>query len=282
LGCERSKGTEPDGVVALDGRRLLQALRNDDVGAIVEHVGLQAQSQTWLYCAGINNPASAPDDVEWVNVEAPRRLFLALSDAARSLGLPSGALRLVTFGSALEDRHALAAANPYIRSKARLFQEFSNIRNAQTRDRPVAWSHIRLHTLYGVRRPPSFMFLGQMEAALRHGTEFAMSAGGQLREYHHVDDVAFNVMRYLDELPRDALSDVSVLSYGRPIRISDLATRVFAHFGRLAQLRIGARAAQIGEMFEVLPRSVSAIAERDPVEGIIAWLSELGITPAAP
>ena len=49
--------------------------------------------------------------------------------------------------------------------------------------------HLHLHTLYG-GRPQAHMFLGQMIRALERGAEFAMSSGEQLREYHHVHDIA--------------------------------------------------------------------------------------------
>jgi nucleoside-diphosphate-sugar epimerase len=262
------------GCQALDSRRLLEQLREGDNDVIESMVARASGPQDWIYAAGIIDPKVRPDLLDFVNAEAPLFLHRALSRAMTNLRRPLGSLRFVTFGSVLEDRPVLAAANPYIRSKAKLFQNFSQ--RDPVSGNGVNWIHMRLNTLYGSRPPPPFMFLGQMDAALRARAPFAMSAGQQLREYHHADDVADNVLNYL--CTASPVRDLIALNNGRPIRIGALAASIFEHFGLGHLLHIGAVDAQPGEVFAAgAERSPHVVADRDAIEGIIGWLTDIGI-----
>ena len=265
--------------VSLDPRTAFAAIRSGDDAAIDDLVARCGERQEWIVAAGAIDPKSDPALLDAVNTEAPLLLVQALEQAATRHRRAPGSVRLVTFGSILEDRAEIAAVNPYIRSKARLFEQFQRRQEAEAAS-PVAWHHIRLHTLYGVRPPPPFMFLGQMEAALRARQPFAMSAGQQLREYHHAEDVADNVLAYLAQAT--APSDVIALSSGRAIALGTLAAAIFAHFGVSHLLRVGAVAAQQGEVFAAAERSPHVIADRDAAAGIIAWLEDIGIGTLQP
>lgn len=268
--------------VSIDGRELLEWLSTcyeEKVDALVAATGPR---QDWVYAVGVIDPSVDADELDWVNNAAPGRLLEVLERVAQQRQLAAGSLRLITVGSALEDRAEIVAANSYMRSRANLFARFLRHQD-DVSEHAVEWSHIRLHTLYGRRRPPPFMFLGQMEAALRKGMKFAMSSGQQLREYHHADDVAENILTYLGDESARTKTDLLVLSNGRPIRIGELASRVFEHFGRSDLLQIGAVSAQPGEVYQVgFPRSPYVVADRDAVEGIVAWLADLGIEKGLP
>ena len=178
----------------------------------------------------------------------------------------------MTFGSVLEDRPGLAAATPYLASKRRLLERHSD----PARPRGVPWLHVQLHTLYGGHKPPHpGMFAGGMFASLRDRKPFHMSAGEQLREYHHVADVAASV---IDRLSEEVGDGPVVLSSGEPIRLRDLAKGVFSHFGAGDLLKVGARRHDVGEVFEnVYRRSPQLVAYRDPIAGVIAWFEALGL-----
>jgi nucleoside-diphosphate-sugar epimerase len=260
-----------------DGRTLLQQLLDGRDESVQAAVAAGADRQDWIYAIGLIDPRARPDQLLCVNADGVELLRRALERAARIGARGQGSIRLVTFGSILEDRQDIVAANAYMRSKARLSDAFELARlSAGSQPQLVAWSHIRLHTLYG-GRPQSFMFLGQIEGALRNRRSFDMSAGQQLREYHHASDVAQSVLGYLADA-REPFEMIA-LSSGKPVRLGVLATAVFEHFGLSHLLRIGSIEAAPGEVFEaVATRSVHLTAERDAVQGVIGWLEQLGIT----
>lgn len=264
-------------ITAPDTRPFVALLQSRDQDTVTRHLAAaQDDQQDWIFACGDINPRSSAGQLQLVNAEAPWQLFQMLTKAAVQLTLPPGRVRLVTFGSVLEDRTAIAEVNPYIASKAKLFDYFRN--NASLLASPVNWIHIRLHTLYGTRPPPPFMFLGQLEEALKSQSVFSMSAGNQLREYHHAHDVADNV---LSVLAAATPSKLITLTSGKAIRLSDLATKVFEHFRVPHLLRLGAVAAQPGEVFTAnTERSPEVIADRDAIQGIISWFEDLGIERA--
>ncbi len=261
-------------LTTLNSHSLAAALRGGTTDEIERAVAGHSGPQDWIYAAGIIDPRSSAEQLNFVNAEVPLLLHKLLTRLAAILGREPESLRLVTFGSVLEERAGIAAVNPYIRSKVNLYNNFSRRKSAASSG--AGWAHVRLHTLYGLRRPPPFMFLGQMEAALRTQTPFAMSAGQQLREYHHAEDVADNVLHYLSGGPTDG--SMITLDSGRPVRIGSLAADVFEHFGVTHLLKIGAVEAQSGEVFAASARrSPYVTADRDATSGIIAWLTDIGV-----
>ncbi len=243
-------------------------LGSDIVDAAIEQLMNANVDQDWIFAAGLVNPNGDPAELERINVEAPLRLLEHLSRGG--LGKER---RLITFGSVLENRPDLIAANPYLRSKARLL-DFWRQRDPRS---PVRWVHIQLHTLYGGSQPPHpFMFTGQMLSALTTRSPFRMSSGVQLREYHHVDDISASILGVLaSPIKESARLD---LSSGEGIRLRDLAWAVFDHFGSLDLLRIGAWPAGDAEVFESAHhRSPLLIAYREPLPNVIAWFEDLGL-----
>jgi nucleoside-diphosphate-sugar epimerase len=103
-----------------------------------------------------------------------------------------------------------------------------------------------------------------------------MSAGDQLREYMHVEDVARSIVALLARDWRKFLT--FDLSTGEPITLRDLATAVFSAFQCNELLRLGALPTPPGEnKGQRFPRSPDWLLGRPraPVEGIIKWLSAL-------
>ncbi|HEY0064995.1 MAG TPA: NAD-dependent epimerase/dehydratase family protein [Telluria sp.] len=187
---------------------------------------------TIFVTAGLLDPTLAPEQHARVNVELPRRII----DAVAPLGI-----RVVTFGTVMET--LLARQNPYVRSKS----ELAAFVAAQV-DAGADLCHVRVHTLYGEGQPSPFMFLGLILAALRSGTEFKMTSGKQLREYHHVDDEAAAVAL----LEAAAVRGVLDLSSGTPLSLRALATGVFAAFGADASLKLGALPEPLDENYSTV------------------------------
>jgi len=115
-----------------------------------------------------------------------------------------------------------------------------------------------------------------MLAALTSKTNFRMSGGIQLREYHHVADIARSVVGFLNTHEETALP--LTLSSGEPVRLRDLACAVFNHFEANDLLTIGARPVADAEVYESEhQRSGHLIAYRDPCAGVIDWFESLGV-----
>jgi nucleoside-diphosphate-sugar epimerase len=212
-----------------------------------------------VLASGLISPSCSAAEIEAGNVAFP----LMVARAA----LAVAGVRCLTFGTILEHFADIAAVNRYVRSKRSL---------AAGLTAPGRLMHLRLHTLYGGGAPSPHMFTGQMAAALAARTPFAMTSGRQLREYHHVDDVAASMAALLD---RDwgGLGASLDLSSGQPVALRVLAEAVFGRLGRLGDLRLG-EAGEAGPDNDgrIFPRSPDWLlpAGREPVAGVCRWLCD--------
>lgn len=269
-GVSRASGI---GLSLLDARQAFREIAQAGTSDLVRRAYDSIDApQDWILAAGIVDPKADSGRLAQVNAEFPARLFEILCEHAGERADAGPALRFVTFGSVLETRADIAQANPYIRSKWQLLRSWKRLSPAAC----VPWTHVQLHTLYGGGEPHPFMFLGQMYAALKGRQAFAMSHGTQLREYHHADDIAASLSAVL----RDTGGGPQAidLSSGQPVRLRDLAQRVFEHFGASDLLEIGALPTNQAEVYEPCHRPSKHLAAcRDPVQGIIDWLESLGV-----
>ena len=218
-----------------------------------------------VFACGLTDPSAPAQDLMFSNAELVERVIVATG--TERIG------RYLTFGTIMEHVPAMVAGNPYIASKKKIATRLAELGKTPLYRNRI--THLRMHTLYG-GRPSPHMFLGQLCAALERNTPFAMSHGHQLREYHHVADVARSVIRLLDRK-----SDVGIaidLSSANPVTLRELATKVFEAFDRRQLLEMDRLAAPAGEEY-VRPMRRSADwligRSRDPVPGIIDWLAEL-------
>jgi nucleoside-diphosphate-sugar epimerase len=226
-------------------------------------VALDAITHGWeaydvVFASGITDPAAPPEQLWRSNVAFP----IAVIEATAS----REGVRYMTLGTTFEQFPAFAAANPYVESKRRLW---SCLQEAGTLNRNGRVAHVRLHTVYG-GRPKLHMFLGQMIAALCSGTQFRMSSGRQLREYHHVQDVTGALLTIIDS-EWSFGEEPLTLSAGDPVRLADLARAVFTSLGRPDLLKIGAIEAAPSENEHVrFPRSTATVLPfyRDPRLGV--------------
>ena len=135
---------------------------------------------------------------------------------------------VVTFGSVMEE--LIKKQNFYIQSKTALGKFVSSSNNGSQ-----CALHIRLHTLYGIGLPSSFIFLGQIYHAIKNKIPFKMTEGKQLREYHHVDDEVLAIKVLLDKKMHGVIN----LSHGEPLSLSSMAHYIFDNFNLSHLLKVG-------------------------------------------
>lgn len=222
-----------------------------------------------IFANGVTDPGLPQDEIFFSNVEFPQRVIEAT--------LRQGDFRYLTLGTVLEHFPEACAHNPYLRSKLELGHWI-----AEAAARPGAAGrllHLRLHTLYG-GPPKPHMFLGQIAKALEENSLFRMSHGDQLREYHHVDDIARALVAILGR--EWCFGPLLEIHSGQPVRLVDLARGIFRAFGKEDLLRVGETPEALGENRDrVFPRSEAWLlpAFREPILGVIEFLRGV-VSPA--
>ena len=169
--------------------------------------------------AGILNPSHNPNELLQINYQLPRNLILALAERNP---------RIITFGTVMENIDNYQ--NSYILSKKKL-SEFVSNQNLNNKN----ILHLQLHTLFGYGAPKEFMFLGQILNSLLQKTDFQMTSGNQLREYHHLKDEVKAIEIFSDS----NLCGVEHLTHGEPIYLKDLAETIFSEMNSRHFLKIG-------------------------------------------
>lgn len=234
-----------------DGR---QEIKKDLVDNLPEGV-------TIFVAAGITDPDEQPGKIRHVNLDLPIAIIEALKDHS---------CRIITFGTVMET--FAPSDNPYVLSKTELSSFIEQQSGLQAR-----LHHVRLHTLFGGGPPHPHMFLGQIEKAIRHRQKFSMTAGAQLREYHHVDDVARVLVALFADADKPEMPRSMTLSHGNPVRLVDLALEIFGEFDLPDLLEIGAIQSPAGENYghrfppSPLPDDLQI---RCSIESVIAYLRE--------
>lgn len=212
------------------------------------------------------------DQLMYSNLEFPRNLIRAVWRHAGS--------RFVTFGTIHERFFAARSHNPYFMSKYSLSQWISEFDAQYPLTHRIL--HLRLHTLYGLPLHPR-MFLWQIAEALKSNTPFRMSSGEQLREYHHVDDIAECVCRLCRK--QWNWEPILEINSGEAMRLKDLAAAIFREFNREHLLLIGDIPAGEGEnKSEIFNRTNDGIlpSSRKPLAGVIDTLRQYLNMDASP
>lgn len=257
LGAALSAAIPDDRIVA-PNREVYADWGAPDGAAQVYRFLQRSKGVNHIYVAsGILDPRVADEHHLHVNYWLPKNIILA----AERYGC-----RVTTIGTVMERFEG--ADNAYVRSK-RLIGDFVQDRVRQ--GCPIA--HVQVHTLFGVGTPSPFMFLGQMREAIVQNEKFAMSAGTQLREYHHVlDDVTA-----LLHLGRMNVTGTIALSHGDPVRLVDLAKYVFNSLGKEELLSVGELSSAPGENFEKFfkrPDSLLEMEFRETLPAVAEYMVE--------
>jgi nucleoside-diphosphate-sugar epimerase len=178
-------------------------------------------------------------------------------------------VKLITFGTIMENFKGIANSNSYLKSKTDYFEYLTSITV-----NPHNTIHLQIHTWYGGYRLHNTMFLGQIYDAIKSGKAFRMSSGLQLREYHHIEDD----LEALKHLLSIDCKGILQINHGISITLKDIATHLFSHFNSLELIKIGDVATPVQENFTrkfVVPESLKGIAFRNPLEGITDYFSLL-------
>jgi hypothetical protein len=209
---------------------------------------------------GILDPEASKEDSFRINFQFPKALIEAVEKSDH---------RLVTFGTIMENYPDYSLTNPYLESKLELFNYIKSQGTHLQRT-----YHMQIHTWYGTGKPHEFMFLGQILHALRTNTEFRMSSGNQLREYHHIyDDLEFT-RNYL----LDPTASVMQVSHGMPLELRKVAEVIFKHFDKLDLLRIGSLGVAPDANLVSLktgPTRAGFLKFREPIEGLLSYFDEI-------
>jgi hypothetical protein len=171
-------------------------------------------------------------------------------------------VKIITFGTIMENFKGIANSNAYLKSKTDYFEYLTSITV-----NPHNTIHLQIHTWYGGYRLHNTMFLGQIYDAIKSGKAFRMSSGLQLREYHHIED-DLEALKHLLSIDTKGILQIN---HGISITLKDIATHLFSHFNSLELMKIGDVATPVQENFTrkfVVPESLKGIAFRNPLEGI--------------
>jgi len=229
----------------------------DEVANYFAKLAGQAAGARVLVASGITDPMRPREEHHSVNYVLPRNVI----EGAHRCGM-----KVVTFGSIMELTARDQSENAYLSSKVEL-GDFVSAFSAGNE----GVVHIRIHTLYGGGPPSSFMFLGQILGAIARNARFDMSAGSQLREYHHVADETRAIARLL----QSDIEGVIDLNHGEPFRLRDLATYIFTAFGCLDKLNVGTRPMSDRENLDlVFPKSqfLDGIEFRNTFTAVVEYL----------
>lgn len=216
--------------------------------------GLEINPRLIINTAGLLNPNTSFSSLLGVNFQLPKNLELY----SRAQGI-----KLVTFGSVMENLEDLSKSNPYLLSKRQYFEFFAKEVLPNTSS-----LHLQIHTWYGGVSLHPHMFLGQMFSALEKQVAFEMSNGIQLREYHNIyDDIA--AAQYL--LNQDAKGVIQI-NHGESLPLREIAISVFDAFNSRDLLKIGSLKSPDFEIIEKRfepPKRLETITFRETCPGII-------------
>jgi len=232
--------------------------------ADVTHLPFEDNTFDVIFAGGITDPHVSVEKINYSNIEFPNRVIEATFDHSN--------FRYLTLGSINENVELSYKNNNYLRSKlelGRLIEKKSYESNGKDR-----FLHLRLHTLYG-GKPKDHMFLGQIANAIKNGTVFRMSSGLQLREYHHVDDIAVTIRSILER--EWNFGPIVEINSGKPVRLAELAKAIFKAFKKEELLEIGSIPTPSGENMEkVFQRSEDWLMSfsRTSISGVIESLKQ--------
>lgn len=237
-----------------------QAGGSDDAARYFASKGADETSIVYV-ATGIIDPGRPQEEHERVNFALARHVIE---------GAAKNGARTITFGTVMEKVVDDKGLNPYFSSKTKLGRFVEDF--CATSSLAL---HIRLHTLFGGRAPDPFMFLGQMQRAIESNSEFRMTPGMQLREYHHIDDEVAAIFRLASSQAGGSVE----LSHGIPVMLKDLATYIFAAQDRIDLLRIGALSGPINDNYKFLFERTPALKDlhfRDTLPAVADYLSQVG------
>jgi nucleoside-diphosphate-sugar epimerase len=208
--------------------------------------------------SGIVNPQAELSKLLDVNYYLPRNLNI--------FSQRSG-IKLVTFGTIMENNLEISNSNAYLYSKRRYFEY---LLNQQVDDNSL---HLQVHTWYGGDHFHDHMFLSQIYNALKRKISFGMSGGTQFREYHHINDDLAALKFLLDQ----KCTGVHQINHGEAISLRDLAEFIFGAYGLLELLKVNKLKIPAHEVLQkkyLRNKALDSIHFRDTRVGVLEYFTE--------
>ena len=210
-------------------------------------------------CIGVTNPRLNAAMLLDINCEFNLQLARAVKETE---------VNLITIGTIMENFPELCFSNPYLYSKYLSFSKLEELRIENH-------LHLRLHTLYGGMTLHPHMFLGQLQSALKLGSDFLMTHGQQLREYHHIEDDVSLLIRSVFS----GIYGIVEISSGMPVRLLELAQAVYSELLPNRKVIADLRVDTIENLNHVFPKLSSfdgnPVTFRDTRSGVIEYLRKL-------
>jgi len=195
---------------------------------------------------------TAPENAEWVAASVALARAFERAGGARFVGAGSCSEYAPSERDCDERATPLAPATVYGTSKHAVRREIAAIAEGRL---SFAWG--RIFFLYGPHEDPSRLVSGVIRS-LQDGREALCTAGTQVRDFMHVDDVGDAFAALTDS---DVDGAVNIAS-GRPVRIAEIVLSIARQMDAERLVRLGARPTPDGE----LPAITASIARlRDEV-----------------
>ena len=195
---------------------------------------------------------TTPENVDWVAATIALARAFAAHGGLRFVGAGSGAEYARSDADCDERTTALEPATLYGTCKVathRVVEAFARGRFSS------AWG--RIFHLYGPYEAPSRL-VPAVIGALLQGRDADCTAGTQVRDFMHVEDVAAAFVALLDS---GVEGPVNIAS-GRPVELSEVITRIGTAMNAPERIHLGARPIPAGEF----PRVTASVARlRDEV-----------------
>jgi len=181
---------------------------------------------------------TAPENADWVAAsEALARAF-ERAGGERFVGAGTCAEYAPSDADCDERTTPLAPATLYGTSKHAAHQTLAALAAGRF---SFAWG--RIFFLYGPHEDPSRLVPGVIRA-LMDGREALCTAGTQVRDFMHVEDVADAFAALVDSRVDGAVNIAS----GQPVRIADVVSSIARQMGAADLVRLGARPMPAGEL----------------------------------
>jgi nucleoside-diphosphate-sugar epimerase len=195
---------------------------------------------------------TAPENADWAAASVALAHAFERAGGVRVVGAGTCAEYAPAEGDHDERTTPLAPATLYGQSKHAVYRDVSALAAGRF---SFGWG--RIFFLYGPHEDPSRLVPGVIRSFI-DGREALCTAGTQVRDFMHVDDVADAFAALVDSEVDGAVNIAS----GRPVTIADLVRSIARQMGVAHLVRLGARPMPEGE----LPSITASIARlRDEV-----------------
>lgn len=147
--------------------------------------------------------------------------------------------------SPFNEKQISLPTSPYSLTKLmaeNLIQTFSNIYNKP-------YTIFRIFNFYGPDMPKNF-FISQLESSLKKNEEFKMTAGDQIRDFLHIDEVCHYILS-LTCKPQIRGGIINICS-GKGIKLKSLAVEIALKMQKTDLLKIGALEYRKNEIWEMI------------------------------